>query len=309
MYYHGARYYAPWLCRWTAPDPAGMVDGVNLYEYVKGNPVRLRDPDGMESDVGGGESTEANGDQVGVQEVDIDEPMVVDPDERPAPLAAQPTEESDHQNEPDILLSPFGTIDRFGFWQSPNNLSEVREQIAENAREKIGSEVYRTDREYGDFQEDSNKCNVFVADVLDEASVSPGDTRQTNLTGYAIQVIADGLTATPGGVPNFVSPPPEREFVPPLAGDWADPDVELEGWEVIDPEETTPMPGDVAAEPVDYSDATGHVAIVVSEDTTVGTDSNFHGLIRETDWGFRTDGVRRGQIEDVVFRRFVAGNN
>ena len=49
FYYHGARYYAPWLCRWTAPDPAGMVDGVNLYEYVRGNPVKLRDPDGMES--------------------------------------------------------------------------------------------------------------------------------------------------------------------------------------------------------------------------------------------------------------------
>ena len=25
--YHGARYYAPWLARWTSPDPAGLVDG------------------------------------------------------------------------------------------------------------------------------------------------------------------------------------------------------------------------------------------------------------------------------------------
>ncbi len=37
--YHGARYYAPWLGRWTAPDPAGLVDGTNLYAYVKDNPV------------------------------------------------------------------------------------------------------------------------------------------------------------------------------------------------------------------------------------------------------------------------------
>ena len=49
LYYHGARYYAPWLSRWTAADPAGMVDGPNLYAYVRGNPVRLVDPDGMES--------------------------------------------------------------------------------------------------------------------------------------------------------------------------------------------------------------------------------------------------------------------
>ncbi|HKL85102.1 MAG TPA: RHS repeat-associated core domain-containing protein [Treponemataceae bacterium] len=46
LYYHGARYYACWLGRWTAADPIGLVDGVNLYVYVRGNPVRLSDPSG-----------------------------------------------------------------------------------------------------------------------------------------------------------------------------------------------------------------------------------------------------------------------
>jgi RHS repeat-associated protein len=50
LYYHGARYYAPWLGRWTAADPAGMVDGPNLYEYVRGNPVRLNDPSGTQGE-------------------------------------------------------------------------------------------------------------------------------------------------------------------------------------------------------------------------------------------------------------------
>ncbi|WP_437913154.1 SpvB/TcaC N-terminal domain-containing protein [Sorangium sp. So ce302] len=49
LYYHGARYYAPWLGRWTSADPAGVVDGPNLYAYVIGNPVRLHDPGGQES--------------------------------------------------------------------------------------------------------------------------------------------------------------------------------------------------------------------------------------------------------------------
>ncbi|WP_437793358.1 SpvB/TcaC N-terminal domain-containing protein [Sorangium sp. So ce693] len=49
LYYHGARYYAPWLGRWTTADPAGMVDGPGLYNYVRGNPVRLTDPNGKES--------------------------------------------------------------------------------------------------------------------------------------------------------------------------------------------------------------------------------------------------------------------
>jgi RHS repeat-associated protein len=44
--YHGARYYAPWLGRWTAADPAGMVDGPSLYVYVSDRPVALIDPTG-----------------------------------------------------------------------------------------------------------------------------------------------------------------------------------------------------------------------------------------------------------------------
>jgi len=49
LYYHGARYYAPWLGRWTAADPAGMVDGACLYAYVRNHPTGLTDPTGMAS--------------------------------------------------------------------------------------------------------------------------------------------------------------------------------------------------------------------------------------------------------------------
>lgn len=46
--YHSARYYAPWLGRWMKPDPAGTVDGLNLYMYVRGNPVRFVDLEGKQ---------------------------------------------------------------------------------------------------------------------------------------------------------------------------------------------------------------------------------------------------------------------
>jgi len=46
--YHGARYYAPWLARWTSCDPVGLTDGTNLYAYVRGNPIRLSDPTGRQ---------------------------------------------------------------------------------------------------------------------------------------------------------------------------------------------------------------------------------------------------------------------
>jgi len=45
--YHGARYYACWLARWTASDPIGLGDGVNRYAYVSGRPVSMVDPSGM----------------------------------------------------------------------------------------------------------------------------------------------------------------------------------------------------------------------------------------------------------------------
>ncbi|UZE24503.1 toxin [Pseudomonas sp. B21-056] len=43
LYYYGQRYYAPWLQRWISPDPAGAVDGLNLYCMVGNNPLRFVD--------------------------------------------------------------------------------------------------------------------------------------------------------------------------------------------------------------------------------------------------------------------------
>ena len=49
LYYHGARYYACWLGRWTAADPTWLADGINLYAYVNGNPVSGVDPSGTQT--------------------------------------------------------------------------------------------------------------------------------------------------------------------------------------------------------------------------------------------------------------------
>jgi RHS repeat-associated protein len=49
LYYYGARYYAPWMGRWCSVDPAGRVDGENLYGFVKGNPIKLKDFEGKAS--------------------------------------------------------------------------------------------------------------------------------------------------------------------------------------------------------------------------------------------------------------------
>ena len=63
LYYHGARYYAPWLGRWMSCDPWEMEDGVNLYFYVINNPVRSIDSTGK----GAEETKKVNPEMTSVQ--------------------------------------------------------------------------------------------------------------------------------------------------------------------------------------------------------------------------------------------------
>lgn len=46
LYFHGARYYATWVGRWASADPAGLIDGLNLFVMARNSPVRFHDPTG-----------------------------------------------------------------------------------------------------------------------------------------------------------------------------------------------------------------------------------------------------------------------
>jgi RHS repeat-associated protein len=47
LYYSLYRYYSPGSARWLTRDPLGLVDGLNVYAYVRGNPIRYSDPLGL----------------------------------------------------------------------------------------------------------------------------------------------------------------------------------------------------------------------------------------------------------------------
>ena len=49
LYYFEYRYYAPWIGGWLSPDPLGTADTLNLYEFVRNNPINLIDPNGLQS--------------------------------------------------------------------------------------------------------------------------------------------------------------------------------------------------------------------------------------------------------------------
>ncbi|HMN15267.1 MAG TPA: RHS repeat-associated core domain-containing protein [Bellilinea sp.] len=50
LYYYRARYYDSIDGRLIQKDPAGFVDGPNLYSYVQSNPVNWTDPTGLSRD-------------------------------------------------------------------------------------------------------------------------------------------------------------------------------------------------------------------------------------------------------------------
>ena len=116
---------------------------------------------------------------------------------------------------------------------------------------------------------------------------------------------------------------------PAQAGDWANPSKTLGLWQtVLVPSGALPgtlppdisSPGDVIAEAIQYSDATGHVGIVAGIGHTISADSAVNcyapptpaGTITNSDYGFRpsnyTDptGCRKHGLEiHAVVKRFT----
>ncbi|MGE5343860.1 MAG: RHS repeat-associated core domain-containing protein [Candidatus Omnitrophota bacterium] len=51
LYYFNNRYYNPEIGRFTSEDPIGLNGGINPYRFVNNNPINLRDPYGLITDL------------------------------------------------------------------------------------------------------------------------------------------------------------------------------------------------------------------------------------------------------------------
>ena len=122
-----------------------------------------------------------------------------------------------------------------------DQLALIRQKIVDRANVQIGSTAWHIGFAKGNFPAGKNKCNLFVYEMLNEAGATPG---------------------LPNG--HFY-----WKQYPPFAGQWADASYAIPGWRVLGPDES-PQPGDVAAQPGNYSDATGHVVIVGPNNTFIG---------------------------------------
>lgn len=183
----------------------------------------------------------------------------------------------------------------------------VRSLIAQIAQSDVGSQNWLD-------QLGSNKCNIFVHDVIKQAGSTPP---QSDKTGMAHRIAFYlGLVDSP----NY----------PAQAADWANPKMTLGLWQTLvvppgAPAGTLPpdlsQAGDVIAEAVPYSDATGHVGIISNPGHTISADSAVNcyapptpsGTITDTDYGFRPStyvdptGCRKhGLKQNAVVKRFMA---
>jgi len=170
------------------------------------------------------------------------------------------------------------TLAEFYLEQSRKALAKAQANQARNekvipaeAQKHVGSGAWSESANKPPYPPGTNKCNLFVYEVL-------------NAAGTPVPMKIRFSWRNFGNV-----------SYPPLAGQWADPDVTIPGWEVVQ----NPLPGDVAAQKISYSDASGHVGIVTGPGKTVSASSDT-GTIVENNWGFRAD-----QQGEVVFRRYV----
>jgi RHS repeat-associated protein len=212
--YHGARYYAPWLGRWTSCDPAGLIDGPNPFMYVNARPVVMHDPDGKQ---------EAEVEKIGVSpQLNLIEQkhLTISPVARAAERGITPLQSKALRG----LMYAFGRNDRKLAWAHPDSQPFITQPA--------GTRVILTPY---DAIENSAKAGESSA----ASSLAVQEGRFVRV--YMEQKHRD-LTVLPGT--KFQAPPPEP-FEKPF-GDFAD---KVEAALGKGPTPPTPTPAPAPAPP------------------------------------------------------------
>jgi len=160
--------------------------------------------------------------------------------------------------------------------------SSILPAIAGQALGHDGSTDWAYEVSKDNFGSNTNKCNKFVYDVLMELDV---------------------VISTDPGLPNGNA---IKKFFgggsPPTAAQWADPNYHIPNWKVV----TVPAMGDIVAVRGNFTDATGHVAIMISPTHSIGAS---HNSVRVTDFGSSAERLNGYPGNNgYVYRRWSPGH-
>lgn len=148
-----------------------------------------------------------------------------------------------------------------------------RREIVKNAKSHNGSTDWAYDKENGRFDAGTNKCNQFVDDVLGESGIyTPDPNGKLAIVGFG---------------------------TPVTAGQWADPNYNIPGWQVVG----SPQAGDIVAISANFSNATGHVGIMISSTESIYAA---HNLVKISDFGSSSRHfVNYPGNNGYVYRRYI----
>jgi len=247
--------------RWNVDPASGSKPQITTYHTFGNKPIWFIDPQGaLET-----KYVDEDNNLITETKDGHDRTVTVKDDQRPfLDASIKYLEKVGKRDDPALNTNLSDRIDNYNFRRTSN----TRNEIGKNAGDKFG----RTDWNYGNskdnFPANKNKCNKFVYDILKE---TPNVDAPTNTGG------------------NW----------PLKAGSWGDRNYFVKGWVVL-PAQAKIESGDVAAYNFQYSDASGHVAIVTSPDGITGTSDPEYKIFTRSKSYFESHAPSQ-----VVYRRYI----
>ncbi|MFD0708810.1 RHS repeat protein, partial [Photorhabdus akhurstii] len=196
LYYYGYRYYQPWAGRWLSADPAGTIDGLNLYRMVRNNPVTQFDVQGLSPANRTEEAIIKQGSFTGMEEAVYKKMAKPQTFKRQRDIAAQ-TEKEAHElltNNPSVDISPIKNY--------TTDSSQINAAIREN---RITPAVESLDATLSSLQDRQMRVTYRVMTYVDNSTPSPWHSPQSGNSINVGDIVSDNAYSSTSAHRGFLS--------------------------------------------------------------------------------------------------------
>ncbi|MBS9423685.1 RHS repeat domain-containing protein [Photorhabdus caribbeanensis] len=196
LYYYGHRYYQPWAGRWLSADPAGTIDGLNLYRMVRNNPVTQFDVQGLSPANRTEEAIIKQGSFTGMEEAVYKKMATSQTFKRQRAIAAQ-TEQEAHElltSNPGVDISPIKNY--------TTDSSQINSAIREN---RITPAVEKLDSTLSALQDRQMRVTYRVMTYVDNSMPSPWHSPQEGNSINVGDIVSDNAYSSTSAHRGFLS--------------------------------------------------------------------------------------------------------